>query len=97
MVQGAGIQRNNGMLGFDWAIHKGDPVAANSDLGIPVFAAQDAVQLRDRFDSVEGLSGWKFDDMLTGTNFPTGAVGQSGRHPRTARPPTACCCRRTSA
>ena len=40
MVQGAGIQRNNGMLGFDWAIHKGDPNAANSDLGIPVFATQ---------------------------------------------------------
>lgn len=31
MVQGAGIQRNNGMAGFDWAIHKGDPNGANSD------------------------------------------------------------------
>ena len=25
MVQGPGIQRNNGMLGFDWSIQKGDP------------------------------------------------------------------------
>jgi Ca2+-binding RTX toxin-like protein len=78
MVQGPGIQRNNGMLGFDWAIHKGDPVAANSDLGIPIFTQQDQFILRDRFDLVEGLSGWKFDDVLTGTNFPTGAVGNPG-------------------
>ncbi|MDB5793240.1 MAG: Hemolysin-type calcium-binding region [Massilia sp.] len=75
MVQGTGIQRNNGMLGFDWAIHKGDPVAANSDLGIPLFGQQAPFILRDRFDSVEGLSGWKFDDVLVGTIRPTGAAG----------------------
>lgn len=75
MVEGPGIQRNNGMLGFDWAIHKGDPVAANSDLGIPIFLTQPQLILRDRFDSVEALSGWKFDDVLVGTNAPTGANG----------------------
>jgi Ca2+-binding RTX toxin-like protein len=74
MVQGPGIQRSNGMWGFDWAIHKGDPVAANSDLGIPLFGQQDQFILRDRFDLVEGLSGWKFDDTLTGTNNPTGVI-----------------------
>jgi Ca2+-binding RTX toxin-like protein len=70
MVQGAGIQRNNGMQGYDWAIHKGDGVAANSDLsiGIGVAAVTPAFILRDRFDSVEGLSGWKFDDVLTGSS-----------------------------
>ena len=78
MVQGTGIQRNNGMLGFDWAIHKGDPVAANSDLGIAIFDRQDQFILRDRFDSVEGLSGWKFDDVLTGTVRPTGTAGEIG-------------------
>ena len=61
-----GIQRSNGMAGFDWAIHKGDASAANSDLGIPIFATQEAFILRDRFDLVEGLSGWKHDDVLTG-------------------------------
>ena len=66
MFQGVGIQRSNGMAGFDWAIHKGDEVAANSDLGIPIFATQEDFILRDRFDLVEGLSGWKFDDVLTG-------------------------------
>ena len=70
MVQGVGIQRSNGMSGFDWAIHKGDPVAANSDLGIPIFANQEAFILRDRFDLVEGLSGWQFDDVLTGRIEP---------------------------
>ncbi|GLK56603.1 peroxidase family protein [Methylopila capsulata] len=78
MFQGAGIQRNNGMLGFDWAIHKGDPNAAHSDLGIPIFVTQPALILRDRFDSVEGLSGWKFDDVLTGTNAPIGGAGDGG-------------------
>ncbi|MDX2156501.1 MAG: peroxidase family protein [Hyphomicrobiaceae bacterium] len=67
MVQGAGIQRNNGMEGFDWAIHKGDNVAADSDLTILIGApVTPPFILRDRFDSVEGLSGWKFDDKLTG-------------------------------
>lgn len=61
-----GIQRSNGMAGFDWAIHKGDSLAANSDLGIPIFETQEAVILRDRFDLVEGLSGWRENDVLTG-------------------------------
>lgn len=78
MVQGAGIQRNNGMAGFDWAIHKGDPNAANSDLGIPIFVNQQEFILRDRFDLVEGLSGWKFNDVLTGTERPIGTAPVTG-------------------
>ncbi|PTQ11672.1 heme peroxidase, partial [Sphingomonas oleivorans] len=73
MHQGEGIQRNNGMAGFDWAIHKGDTVAANSDLGIPIFVNQEQFILRDRFDLVEGLSGWKFNDVLTGRQQVLGA------------------------
>ncbi|WP_283207320.1 beta strand repeat-containing protein, partial [Methylobacterium soli] len=61
-----GIQRSNGMAGFDWGIHKGDSQAANSDLGIPIFETQEAFILRDRFDLVEGLSGWNKNDTLTG-------------------------------
>ncbi|MEO9337692.1 peroxidase family protein [Mesorhizobium sp. SB112] len=70
MFQGVSIQRSNGMAGFDWGIHKGDDVAANSDLGIPIFTNQEAFILRDRFDLVEGLSGWKFNDRLTGREEP---------------------------
>lgn len=78
MVQGAGIQRNNGMAGFDWAIHKGDPNGANSDLGIPIFVNQQEFILRDRFDLVEGLSGWKFNDVLIGTEQPIGTAPVQG-------------------
>ena len=73
MFQNAGIQRSNGMAGFDWGIHKGDPNAANTDLGIPLFTTQEAFILRDRFDLVEGLSGWKHDDTLTGRVTATNA------------------------
>ena len=75
MVQGAGIQRNNGMLGFDWVIQKGDPNAGTIDLGLSRFVNQQALTLRDRNDSVEAASGWKLDDTLIGTSSPTGAVG----------------------
>ncbi|TXN81504.1 peroxidase family protein [Methylobacterium sp. WL8] len=75
MVQGPGIQRNNGMLGFDWVIQKGDPNDGVIDLGISRFVNQQALTLRDRNDAVEAASGWKHDDTLIGTEKPTGAVG----------------------
>ncbi|KQW80824.1 peroxidase family protein [Brevundimonas sp. Root1279] len=79
MFQAEGIQRNNGMAGFDWAIHKGDAHAANSNLGIAVFETQEAVILRDRFDLVEGLSGWIHNDVLVGRSRPVNtAVEASG-------------------
>lgn len=81
MVEGPGIQRNNGMFGFDWGIHKDDPVGANSDLGIPIFTVQQLFTLRDRFDSVEGLSGWNHDDTLTGASLLRGGAAGFGAGP----------------
>jgi len=78
MFQGPGVQRNNGMAGFDWAIHKGDPNGADSDLGIPIFVNQQANILRDRFDLMEGLSGWTGNDRLTGREDLLGAFGAGG-------------------
>ena len=78
MFQGVGIQRNNGMAGFDWAINKDNPVAADSHMGIPLFANQPNFTLRDRYDLVEGLSGWKLNDTLTGRDKQLGAVGAVG-------------------
>ncbi|MEA1607382.1 peroxidase family protein [Pseudomonas spirodelae] len=78
MFQGPGIQRSNGMAGFDWAVHKGDPNGADSDLGIPIFVNQQNLILRDRFDLVEGLSGWNFNDTLTGREVVTGAAAADG-------------------
>jgi Ca2+-binding RTX toxin-like protein len=76
MVQSAGIQRNNGMEGFDWAIHDGDEVRpgvaanANTDMSnlLGAGAVNPAFILRDRFDSVEGLSGWNGNDTLSGAS-----------------------------
>ncbi|WP_011580134.1 MULTISPECIES: peroxidase family protein [Chelativorans] len=66
MVQGESVMRNEGMFGFDWAIHKGNRVAADSDMRIPIFTNVADDILRDRFDQTEGLSGWKHNDILRG-------------------------------
>lgn len=68
MVQDEAVTRNEGMFGFDWAIHKSDMLAADTDMEIPIFTTVQEEILRDRFDQVEGLSGWKFDDILRGDN-----------------------------
>lgn len=66
MVAGEGIQKNIGMWGHDWVIHKGQMVAADADLNFPAFATLPLEVLRDRFSQVEALSGWQFDDVLRG-------------------------------
>ncbi|CAD5107743.1 peroxidase family protein [Zestomonas carbonaria] len=66
MFQGAGIQKNIGMRGFDWVIHKDSPVSAYSDLNQSVFDTEPLKVLRDRFSDVEALSGWSHADVLRG-------------------------------
>ena len=66
MFASEGIQKNIGMWGHDWVIHKGQMVGAEADMNFPVFATLPLEVLRDRFSQVEGLSGWKFDDVLRG-------------------------------
>lgn len=78
MIQGEGIERNNGMAGFDWATHKGHNQAAVSDMGMTIFQNQQDNILRDRFDLVEGLSGWKYNDKLTGREVVMGAFDANG-------------------
>lgn len=78
MVQGSGIQRNNGMAGFDWAIHKGNEQAADSDMNVSIFTNQQNNILRDRFDLVEGLSGWDKDDRLVGREVVVGGYDANG-------------------
>jgi Ca2+-binding RTX toxin-like protein len=68
MVQGESVMRNEGMFGFDWAIHKGNQEAADSDLLTPIFTTDEQDILRDRFDQVEALSGWDKNDVLKGDN-----------------------------
>ena len=66
MLLGPGIQRSEGMLGFDWTSHKSDPQPGNSDMDITGLLPPTVDTNRDRFDLVESLSGWKFDDTLRG-------------------------------
>ena len=75
MVSAGGtVQRMEGMFGFDWGIAKNDALSVDFDLSIPFFTSDPADILRDRFDLVESLSGWQFNDLLTGDdrgNVPT--------------------------
>ncbi len=66
MVSGPGVERNEGMLGFDWVTHKNNPQAANDNMGVTGLLPPSVDALRDRFDLVEGLSGWDHDDLLIG-------------------------------
>ncbi len=66
MLSGPGIQRFEGMLGFDWAIAKYDSIGVNFDFGIKIFTSAPAEILRDRFDLVEAASGWINNDTIIG-------------------------------
>lgn len=63
---GPGIQRVEGMNGFDWATHKLDPTPGDSDMRFTVLLPPTVEANRDRFDRVEGLSGWIHNDILRG-------------------------------
>jgi hypothetical protein len=66
MGSGASVYRYEGMFGFDWGIGKGDNAGVRFDLQIPIFTTVPADILRDRFDLVEGVSGYQFGDVLDG-------------------------------
>ena len=65
-LAGPGIQRMEGMLGFDWFAHKGDPQAGNTDMNFTGVLPPSVDALRDRFDLTEALSGWNRNDVLRG-------------------------------
>jgi len=66
MFAGTGTDEFDGIEGFDWVIHKDDPQPADSDLERVEGLPNQVDPLADRFDLVEGLSGWMFDDVLRG-------------------------------
>ncbi|TKD50761.1 peroxidase family protein [Sphingomonas baiyangensis] len=67
-VSGAGVERFEGMFGFDWVIAKFDPAGADFDFNIPIFTTELDDILRDRFDKVEGASGWRHNDVIVGAD-----------------------------
>ena len=78
MVQGIGINRNNGMAGFDWVTYQHNNYAAHADMNVGIFVNQQNNILRDRFDLVEGLSGWGHSDVLIGRNTVVGGYDPNG-------------------
>lgn len=78
MGQGESVIRNEGMWGFDWAIHKFNTVAGESDLQVKIFATDEQDILRDRFDQVEALSGWNLNDVLRGDSRTNAANADGG-------------------
>ncbi|MCJ8240724.1 peroxidase family protein [Peteryoungia algae] len=78
MVQGIGINRSNGMAGFDWTTFKGNDYDAVADMNVSIFVNQQNNILRDRYDLVEGLSGWKNNDTLTGRDVVIGGYDAAG-------------------
>ncbi len=82
MGSGPSVFRYEGMFGFDWAIAKHDLAGVDFDMRIPIFTTDPADILRDRFDLVEGFSGWRYNDRLAGDDrgqtlggLPTGEAG----------------------
>ncbi|PXW53723.1 hemolysin type calcium-binding protein [Methylobacterium sp. B4] len=77
MVQGESVMRNEGMFGFDWAIYKGNQIAANADMRVPIFTTEEADILRNRFDKTEALSGWRHNDTLIGDDRTAAAAADA--------------------
>ncbi|MGO4916443.1 peroxidase family protein [Pseudogemmobacter sp. W21_MBD1_M6] len=65
-LSGPGIQRFEGMFGYDWAAAKYDTAGVNFDFQIPIFTSIAADILKDRFDQVEAASGRNYDDNIQG-------------------------------
>lgn len=71
MVGSAGRGKMAGMSGFDWATYKDNTLGVNADLSRPIVfdeaptLPQNAAL--DEYESMEGLSGTRFADVLGGT------------------------------
>ncbi len=89
-VGSAGRGKMAGMSGFDWATYKDNTFGVNADLSIPIVfdeaptLPQNAAL--DEYESIEGLSGTRFNDVLTGSNtlaeerLPAAQGGTEGYH-----------------
>lgn len=80
MIASPGTDRHEGMLGYDWVTHKGDPNPANVDMDNTAFQPDDPANFRDRYDFVEGLSGWDLNDILRGVGRQDEGLGTGEGH-----------------
>ena len=80
VVDGPGIDRAEGQLGFDWISFQNDTLGVNVDLDLTIFLrptlppSNNTVQ--NRYDRVEAISGSPHSDILRGTpNRPGTSAG----------------------
>ncbi|MBK6852025.1 MAG: heme peroxidase [Burkholderiales bacterium] len=64
-----GINRAEGMLGFDWVTYARSSEVVDADLANTALLPPDLDNLKDRFDMVEGVSGYNGNDRLKGTDL----------------------------
>ena len=83
MVGSLGSAKHAGMSGFDWVTYKNLAVGIDASFlddfifdEAPTDPADIALQ---RFESVEGLSGTRFNDRLTGGDFTAGTGSRAAR------------------
>ena len=71
-----------GASGFDWAVFQHDTLAANVDMNLRAFdetpVPLSVASTLARFESVEGLSGSKFSDILRGDDADAAVIAASG-------------------
>ena len=79
-VAGQGIEKNAGSSGYDWSIGLAEPQKQFADLNLKILLpqGQPAIEVRDKFNEVEALSGWDLDDELHGDDLAPVAVGGGG-------------------
>jgi len=78
VVDGPGIDRMEGQLGFDWASFALDPSGVTVDLDLtaflkPIIPPSNAT-VDNRYDRIEGLSGSPHPDILKGTDGGLGGA-----------------------
>ena len=64
-----GINRSEGMLGFDWVTYARSTEIVNADLANSALLPPALDNIKDRFDLVEGVSGYENNDTLKGTDL----------------------------
>ena len=73
VVDGPGIDRVEGQLGFDWVSFQNDEFGVDVDLDFSIFLQPilpvSSASILNRYDKVEGLSGSPLADILRGTDF----------------------------
>ena len=77
MVTGPGIEKSAGAAGYDWSTGFSDPLPQVADLALKILPADNivAVDVRDRFNETEALSGGPLNDNLKGDSIVPADAG----------------------